>query len=61
MSEELKELLDSTFILRQRLSAVLPPDAVDYLVGLVARDGAHRRMEEICAEVIESVDEVVTE
>ena len=57
MSEELKELLGSTFVLRQRLAAVLPPDAVDYLVGLVARDGAHRRMEEICAEVVEEVTE----
>lgn len=43
MSPELEELLHSTFILRQKLSTILPVEAVDYILELVAKDGAHRK------------------
>lgn len=44
MSPELEELLHSTFVLRQILSATtLSKEAVDYILELVAKDGAHRK------------------
>ena len=43
MSPELEELLRSTFILRQNLSKILPPEAVDYILRLIVEDGAHRK------------------
>ena len=42
MSPELEELLHSTFKLRQTLSQILPPEAVNYIMELIAKDGAHR-------------------
>ena len=43
MSPELEELLHSTFKLRQALSQVMPKEAVDYIMELIAKDGAHRK------------------
>lgn len=43
MSPELEELLESSFKLRKALEQILPPEAVDYLLALIAKDGAHRR------------------
>jgi hypothetical protein len=43
MSPELEELLHSSFRLRQTLSQVLPKEAVDYIMELIAKDGAHRK------------------
>ena len=42
MSPELEEFLHNTFKLRQTLSQVLPQEAVDYIMELIAKDGAHR-------------------
>ena len=44
MTKELEELLESSFILKQRLTPVLPPDAVEYILDLIAKDGAHRKL-----------------
>ena len=43
MSPELKEFLHSKFILRQTLSKVLPVDAVNYIMELIVKDGAHNK------------------
>ena len=43
MSPELEELLHSTFILRQTLLKVLQPEAVNYIMELIAKDSAHRK------------------
>lgn len=42
MSPELEELLHSIFKLRQTLAQVLPKEAVDYIMELIVKDGAHR-------------------
>ena len=44
MTPELEELLHSTFVLRQILSTTtLSKEAVDYIMELIAKDGAHRK------------------
>jgi hypothetical protein len=43
MSPELEELLHSTFQLRKTLAQVLPKEAVDYIMELIVKDGAHRK------------------
>ena len=43
MSPELEEFLHSSFKLRQTLSQVLPKEAVDYIIELVVKDGAHKK------------------
>ena len=43
MTQELEELFESSFRLRKTLEQVLPQEAIDYLLMLVAKDGAHRR------------------
>jgi hypothetical protein len=43
MSPELEELLESSFKLKQILSQVLPQEAVEHILNLIARDGAHRK------------------
>ena len=50
MSPELEELLHSTFKLRQALSQVMPKEAVDYIMELVVKDGAHRKYLELTKE-----------
>jgi hypothetical protein len=52
MSPELEELLHSTFILRQKLSTILPVEAVDYILELIAKDGAHRKYLELTKELV---------
>ena len=47
MTPELEELLHSTFKLRQTLSQILPADAVNYIMELVVKDGAHRKYLEL--------------
>ena len=50
MDPELEKILENSFRLRQALEQVLPKNAVDYILTLLAKDGAHRkflrRMEE---------------
>lgn len=43
MTPELEQFFHNTFVLRQTLSKVLPPEAVNYIMELIARDGAHRK------------------
>ena len=43
MSPELEELLSKDFVLRQKLITILPAEAVDYILELIAKDGAHRK------------------
>lgn len=43
MTPELEEFLHNIFKLRQTLSQVLPKEAVDYIMELIAKDGAHRK------------------
>ena len=42
MTEELEQLFNSTYLLRQQLSQVLPKEAVDYIVHLVIMDRANQ-------------------
>jgi hypothetical protein len=50
MSPELEELLHSSFKLRQTLSQVLPKEAVDYIMELIAKDGAYRNLLKLLEE-----------
>ena len=50
MTAELENLLESTYKLRKALEQALPPEVVDYLIGLVAKDGAHRKYLKIVEE-----------
>ena len=50
MSPELEELLHATFTLRKTLQQVLPPDAVNYIIDLIAKDGAHRKFLKLTEE-----------
>ena len=43
MTEELEQLFYSKFNLRQRLSQVLPQEAVEYIVNLIVLDQAHQK------------------
>ncbi len=55
LSTELKELFSSSFRLRKALSAVLAPEAIDYICELVAKDRAHEKFLEL-TEVQDQVD-----
>lgn len=50
MSPELEELLESSFKLRKAFEQILPPEAVDYILNLIAKDGAHRKFLKITEE-----------
>ncbi len=50
MSPELEALLHNTFSLRRSLSQILPQEAVDYIIDLIVRDGAHRNFLKITEE-----------
>ena len=50
MSPELEELLTSSFTLRKLLKQVLPDEAIDYILNLIAKDGAHRKYLKIVEE-----------
>ena len=52
LSNELEELFNSSFKVRKTLEQVLPKEAIDYLLDLVAKDFAHRKYLKI-TEVIE--------
>ena len=43
MSPELEEFLSNSFKLRRTLEQSLPKEAVDYLLLLIAKDGAHKK------------------
>lgn len=50
MSPELEELLESSFRLRKTLEQVLPKEAIDYILELIAKDSAHRKFLNITEE-----------
>jgi hypothetical protein len=50
MSPELEELLESPFKLRPTLGQILPQEAVDYILNLIVKDGAHRKFLKITEE-----------
>ena len=54
MSPELEELLHSSLILKQTLSKVLSPEAVNYIMELIAKDGAHRKYLKLTEETEET-------
>ena len=50
MTKELEEVLSHTWTLRNTLKTVLAPEVVDYIVSLIAQDGAHRKFIALCEE-----------
>ena len=50
MSPELEEILYNTFTLRRSLSQILPKEAVDYIIELIVKDGAHRNFLKLTEE-----------
>ena len=50
LTPELEELLECSFKLRKLLEQILPKDAVDYILNLLAKDGAHRRFLKLTEE-----------
>ena len=50
MSPELEEFLANSFKLRKAFEQILPPKAVDYMMHLIAKDGAHRKYLKIVEE-----------
>ena len=50
MSPELESLLNNLNLLKQTLARVLPPEAVDYLINLIAKDSVHRKLLKIVKE-----------
>jgi hypothetical protein len=53
MSPELEEFLSSSFKLRKLLEPVLPKEAVDYLLTLIAKDMAHIKYIKITEKEVE--------
>ena len=47
LSEQSKELLNSTFQLRKILSQVLAPDLVNHIIELIVKDEAHEKFLEL--------------
>lgn len=50
MTTELEELFENKFRLRRTLEQVLPKEAIDYIMNLIAKDGAHRKYLKIVGE-----------
>jgi hypothetical protein len=50
ISVELEQLLNGSFKLRKTLEQVLPPEAVEYILILIAKDVAHRKFLKITEE-----------
>ena len=50
MSPELEELFSSSFKTRKILEQVLPKEAIDYILNLIAKDIAHRKYLKIIEE-----------
>ena len=53
LSPELEDFLDNSFRLRKALEQVLPKEAIDYILELIAKDGAHRRFLALTEEIEE--------
>jgi hypothetical protein len=51
LTPELEELLSSSYKVRKALEQVLPKEAVDYIINLIAKDGAHRRFLKLTEEI----------
>ena len=51
MTPELEEFLNSSFKLRKILEPVLPKEALDYILELIARDSAHRKFLKLTEEI----------
>ena len=51
MTKELEETLSHTWTLRNTLKTVLAPEVVDYIMTLIAQDGAHRKSIALCEEL----------
>ena len=43
MTKELEQLLNHSFALKKSLSSVLPEEAVEYILTLIAKDMAHQK------------------
>jgi hypothetical protein len=50
VSPELEKLLEGSFKLRATLEQVLSKEAVDYIMLLIAKDGAHRKYLKLAEE-----------
>lgn len=50
MGPEIEDLLESSYKLRKILEAVLPKEAIDHILELVAKDSAHRKYLKITEE-----------
>lgn len=50
MTAELENFLASLFNLRKTLEQCIPKEAVDYIMILIAKDGAHRKLVENISE-----------
>ena len=50
MTPELEEFLSKSFTLSKTLEQVLSKEAVDYILDLIAKDGAHRKFLKITDE-----------
>lgn len=50
MTKELEELFECDFKLRKLLEQVLPKEAVDYILCLIVKDNAHRKLMNIVEE-----------
>ena len=50
MTPELEEFFSNSFKLRKTLEQVLPKEAIDYLLDLIARDLAHRKFLKLTEE-----------
>lgn len=44
LTAESQNILNSMLSFRKLLSQTLPPDMVEYVVGLVVKDGAHEKL-----------------
>jgi hypothetical protein len=51
ISNELEELFSSSFKIRKILEQVLPKEAIDYILDLIAKDFAHRKFLKITEEI----------
>ena len=50
ISEELEDFLNNTFKIRKALAQVLPQEAIDYIINLIVKDGAHRKFIKLTEE-----------
>ena len=50
MTAELEKLLESLYTLRKTLEPVLPKEAIDYILDLIAKDLSHRNYLKIVKE-----------